>query len=156
MWLSPYSLAISMISSSRDWIIQLITGLDHSFQGGLLLLQLLSIFPQPLAQGLQLCDLWLDFSSCSPSRLTSLIASSSSRTKGQVSFTWSMKHPMWSRSPAGITIALASSQAWLRKWQYCDCSICSFASCRSNTKASCAASRMPPSNVHLSVVATTT
>jgi hypothetical protein len=30
---------------------QLITGLDHSFQGGLLLLQLLSIFPQPLAQG---------------------------------------------------------------------------------------------------------
>jgi hypothetical protein len=31
---------------------QLITGLDHSFQGGLLLLQLLSVFPQPLAQGL--------------------------------------------------------------------------------------------------------
>jgi uncharacterized membrane protein YhaH (DUF805 family) len=29
-----------------------ITGLDHSFQGGLLLLQLLSVFPQPLAQGL--------------------------------------------------------------------------------------------------------
>jgi hypothetical protein len=28
---------------------QLITGLDHSFQGGLLLVQLLSVFPQPLA-----------------------------------------------------------------------------------------------------------
>jgi hypothetical protein len=28
---------------------QLITGLNHSFQGGLLLPQLLSIFPQPLA-----------------------------------------------------------------------------------------------------------
>jgi hypothetical protein len=36
---------------------QLITGLDHSFLGGLLLLQLLSIFPQPLTQGLQLYDL---------------------------------------------------------------------------------------------------
>jgi hypothetical protein len=36
---------------------QLITGLDHSFQGSLLLLQLLSVFPKPLAQGLQLCDL---------------------------------------------------------------------------------------------------
>jgi hypothetical protein len=36
---------------------QLIMGLDHSFQGCLLLLQLLNIFPQPLAQGLQLCDL---------------------------------------------------------------------------------------------------
>jgi hypothetical protein len=36
---------------------QLITGLNHSFQGGLLLPQLLSVFPQPLAQGLQLCDL---------------------------------------------------------------------------------------------------
>jgi hypothetical protein len=36
---------------------QLVTGLDHSFQGGLLLLQLLSIFPQPLTQGLQRCDL---------------------------------------------------------------------------------------------------
>jgi hypothetical protein len=36
---------------------QLVTGLDHSFQGGLLLLQLLSVFPQPLAQGLQLYDL---------------------------------------------------------------------------------------------------
>jgi hypothetical protein len=36
---------------------QLVTGLDHSFQGGFLLLQLLSIFPQPLTQGLQLCDL---------------------------------------------------------------------------------------------------
>jgi hypothetical protein len=32
-------------------------GLDHSFQGVLLLLQLLSIFPLPLAQGIQLCDL---------------------------------------------------------------------------------------------------
>jgi hypothetical protein len=31
---------------------QLIMGLDHSFQGGLLLPQLLSVFPQPLAQGL--------------------------------------------------------------------------------------------------------
>jgi hypothetical protein len=28
---------------------QLVTGLDHSFQGGLFLIQLLSIFPQPLA-----------------------------------------------------------------------------------------------------------
>jgi hypothetical protein len=36
---------------------QLITGLDNSSQGGLLLLWLLSVFPQPLAQGLQLCDL---------------------------------------------------------------------------------------------------
>jgi hypothetical protein len=36
---------------------QLITGLDHSFQGGLLLPQLLSDFPRPLTQGLQLCDL---------------------------------------------------------------------------------------------------
>jgi hypothetical protein len=36
---------------------QLITRLDHSFQGGLLLLQLLNVFPQPLAQGLQLYDL---------------------------------------------------------------------------------------------------
>jgi hypothetical protein len=36
---------------------QLVTGLDHSFQGGLLLLQLLSAFPLPLAKGLQLCDL---------------------------------------------------------------------------------------------------
>jgi hypothetical protein len=35
----------------------LITGLDHSVQGGLLLIQLLSIFPQPLAQGLQHYDL---------------------------------------------------------------------------------------------------
>jgi hypothetical protein len=35
---------------------QLIMGLDHSFQCGLLLLQLLSI-PQPLAQGIQLYDL---------------------------------------------------------------------------------------------------
>jgi hypothetical protein len=31
---------------------QLITGLDHSFQSGILLPQLLSVFPQPLAQGL--------------------------------------------------------------------------------------------------------
>jgi hypothetical protein len=36
---------------------QLITGLDHSFQGSLLLPQLLRVFPQPLAHGLQLCDL---------------------------------------------------------------------------------------------------
>jgi hypothetical protein len=36
---------------------QLITGVDHSLQGGLLLPQLLSVFPQPLAQGLQLYDL---------------------------------------------------------------------------------------------------
>jgi hypothetical protein len=36
---------------------QLVMGLDHSFQGGLLLLQLLSVFPQPLTQGLQLCVL---------------------------------------------------------------------------------------------------
>jgi hypothetical protein len=36
---------------------QLDTGLDHSFQGDLLLLQLLSVFPQPPAQGFQLRDL---------------------------------------------------------------------------------------------------
>jgi hypothetical protein len=36
---------------------QLNMGLDYFFQGGLLLLQLLSVFPQPLTQGLQLCDL---------------------------------------------------------------------------------------------------
>jgi hypothetical protein len=40
-----------------DLHCQFIARLDHSFKGGLLFLQLLSIFPQPLAQGLQLRDL---------------------------------------------------------------------------------------------------
>jgi hypothetical protein len=36
---------------------QLVMGLDHSFQSGPLLPRSLSIFPQPLAHGLHLCDL---------------------------------------------------------------------------------------------------
>jgi hypothetical protein len=79
---------------------------------------------------------WLHSSSCSPSRLTSLTASSRSQTKAGVSFTWSAKHPMWSRSPTGITTASAPSRARLGKWRYCDCSICSSASYHSSAKAS--------------------
>jgi hypothetical protein len=95
-------------------------------------------------------------SSCSPSRLTSLTASSRSRTKARVNFTWSAKHPMWSRSPVGITTASAPSQVRLGKWRYYDCSICSSASCYSSSKASHAASLMPPSNILLGVVTSTT
>jgi hypothetical protein len=40
-----------------DLLNQLIARLDHSFKGGLFFLLLLSIFSQPLAQGLQLRDL---------------------------------------------------------------------------------------------------
>jgi hypothetical protein len=89
---------------------------------------------------------WLDSSSCSPSRLTSLMASSRSQTKARVSFTWSVKHLMWSQSLAGITTTLAPSWAQLGKWWYCDCSICSSVSCHSSTKASRAASSLerPP------------
>jgi hypothetical protein len=56
-------LAIVILSHAVESILfshlheQLITGLDHSFQGGLLLSHLLSIFPQPLAQGFQLNDI---------------------------------------------------------------------------------------------------
>jgi hypothetical protein len=95
-------------------------------------------------------------SSCSPSRLTSLTASSRSQTKARVNFTWSVKHLMWSQSPTSITTASASSRARLGKWRYCDCSICSSASYRSSAKASHTPSLMPPSNVHLGVVASTT
>jgi hypothetical protein len=40
---------------------ELIVRLEHSFQGGLLFLQFLSVFPQPLEQGLQLRDLLAGF-----------------------------------------------------------------------------------------------
>jgi hypothetical protein len=83
------------------------------------------------------------------------MASSRSQTKARVSFTWSVKNPMWSRSPVSITTTSAPYLARLEKWQYCDCSICSSASCHS-AKASHVASLMPPSNVHLGVVASIT
>jgi hypothetical protein len=41
-------------------------------------------------------------------------------------------------------------------YRHCDCSICSSASCHSSAKASRVASLIPPSNVHLDVVASTT
>jgi hypothetical protein len=44
-------------SSLGDLHNQLIVRLNHSFKDGLLFLQLLSVFPQPLAQGLHLHDL---------------------------------------------------------------------------------------------------
>jgi hypothetical protein len=147
MRLSQYSLAISMINSSWDWIIpSRVVFSSFSFLTSSLNL---------LHRASSSVILWLDFSSCSPSRLTSLTALSRSQTKARVSFTWSVKHLMWSQSPTGITTASAPSQTRLGKWWYCDCSICSFASYRSNAKASCATSLKPPSNVHLGVVAST-
>jgi hypothetical protein len=61
-----------------------------------------------------------------------------------------------SQSPTGITTTSTPSQAPLGKCWYCDCSICSSASCHSSAKASHVTSLMPPSNVDLSGVASTT
>jgi hypothetical protein len=83
---------------------------------------------------------WLDSSSCSPSSLTSLTASSRSWTKAQVNFTWLVKHPMQSWSLAGSTTASAPSSAQLGKWRYCECTICSSTSWRRTTNTSRAAS----------------
>jgi hypothetical protein len=98
----------------------------------------------------------LDSSSCSPSSLTSLTASSRSWTKARVSFTWSVKHHMRSWSPAGNIKTSAPSSAQLRKWQHCECAICSSASCCRTANISRAASPMPAFYVHLGAGASTT
>jgi hypothetical protein len=101
MRLSPYSSAISMISSSWDWIIpSRVVFSSRSFWVSSL---------NFLHRASSSVIFWLDSSSYSPSRLTSLTDSSRSQTKTRVSLTWSVKHPMWSRSAAGITTASAPS-----------------------------------------------
>jgi hypothetical protein len=78
------------------------------------------------------------------------------RTKARVNFTWSVKHPMWSWSLAGSTIASAPCLARLGKWWCYERAICWSASCYRTTNTSRAASLMPALNVHLGAGASTT
>jgi hypothetical protein len=48
--------------------------------------------------------------------------------QNMVSFTWLAKHPMRPQPSAGNTTVSAPSQARLRKWRYCECSIWSYSS----------------------------
>jgi hypothetical protein len=76
------------------------------------------------------------------------------RVDGYIAFCLGQKHVH--RGTRSVGYRQNPSWVQLGKWRYCECSICSSASCRSTTKASQVAPLMPPSSVHLGVEASTT